>query len=52
MFLLALSLICLVWMHLVVRDIQHRKSPAVFHQAEHHPSTVGTPSPLPSGATP
>jgi NNP family nitrate/nitrite transporter-like MFS transporter len=35
MFLAALSLTCLVWMHLVVRKIMREKAPTLLHQIEY-----------------
>lgn len=35
LFLLTLSVVCLVWMHLVVRRIIRQQAPENFHRAEH-----------------
>lgn len=40
-FLFALSVVCLVWMHLVVRRITHKESPHLAHRVEHHDRTHG-----------
>ena len=35
-FLLLLSLACLLWMHLTVRGLQRREAPSLLHRFEHH----------------
>lgn len=36
LFLFALSVVCLVWMHLVVRRITKQETPHMWHRVEHH----------------
>ncbi len=35
-FMFALSVACLLWMHLVVRSMMKREAPSLLHRAEHH----------------
>jgi NNP family nitrate/nitrite transporter-like MFS transporter len=56
MFLAAVSIVCLVWLHLVVRRIVRDQAPTLARQLERHqdapaaPAAVGVPAPVPVAA--